>query len=220
MALYNITLSDITAENIRRVFFSCEGRLNRRRYIERVLAVSILALVFALAFYYIVISTTGDKTLAMGVTASVSVLETVAVYTLVVRRLHDLGYGKTVGVVYLIYGLGRASLVASSRDSSRTARRSSPMSSSALLRWFSKSVSWLCEACREITSTVKILWRAVPPKEYCFISSPPPKILSVALDLFSKEIQRIRANSRAIHFISAAEFIEMVLAERCIPPDS
>ena len=108
MALYNITRSDITAENIRRVFFSCEGRLNRRRYIERFLAVSILALVFALAFYYIVISTTGDKTLAMGVTASVSVLETAAVYTLVVRRLHDLGYGKTVGVVYLIYGLGQS----------------------------------------------------------------------------------------------------------------
>lgn len=108
MALYNITRGDITVENIRRVFFSCEGRLNRKRYIERFLAVSILALVFALAFYYIVISTTGDKTLAMGVTASVSVLETVAVYTLVVRRLHDLGYGKTVGVVYLIYGLGQS----------------------------------------------------------------------------------------------------------------
>lgn len=108
MALYNITRGDITVENIRRVFFSCEGRLNRRRYIERFLAVSVLALILALVIYSIVFYATGDKTLAMGVTASVSVLETVAVYTLVVRRLHDLGYDKTVGVVYLIYGLGQS----------------------------------------------------------------------------------------------------------------
>lgn len=108
MALYNITRSDITAENIRRVFFSCDGRLNRRRYIERFLAVSVLALILALVIYSIVFYATGDKTMGIGVTASVSVLETVAIYTLVVRRLHDLGYGKTIGVVYLIYGLGQS----------------------------------------------------------------------------------------------------------------
>ena len=90
MALYNITRSDITMENIRRGFFSCEGRLNRRRYIERFLAVSVICLILALFVYSIVFYATGDKTAAAGITSSVSVLETVAVYTLVVRRLHDL----------------------------------------------------------------------------------------------------------------------------------
>lgn len=108
MALYNITRSDITMENIRRGFFSCEGRLNRRRYIERFLAVSVICLILALFVYSIVFYATGDKTAAAGITSSVSVLETVAVYTLVVRRLHDLGYGKTIGVVYLVYGLGQS----------------------------------------------------------------------------------------------------------------
>ena len=91
MALYNITRSDITMENIRRGFFSCEGRLNRRRYIERFLAVSVICLILALFVYSIVFYATGDKTAAAGITSSVSVLETVAVYTLVVRRLHEIG---------------------------------------------------------------------------------------------------------------------------------
>ena len=87
MALYNITRSDITMENIRRGFFSCEGRLNRRRYIERFLAVSVICLILALFVYSIVFYATGDKTAAAGITSSVSVLETVAVYTLLVYGL-------------------------------------------------------------------------------------------------------------------------------------
>ena len=75
MALYNITRSDITMENIRRGFFSCEGRLNRRRYIERFLAVSVICLILALFVYSIVFYATGDKTAAAGITSSVSVPE-------------------------------------------------------------------------------------------------------------------------------------------------
>lgn len=108
MALYSITRGDITMENLRRTFFSCEGRLNRKRYIERFFAVTITCLVLALLMYSVLFYATGDMTLASGITSSVSVLETVAVYTLVVRRLHDLGYGKAIGVIYLVYGLGQS----------------------------------------------------------------------------------------------------------------
>ena len=63
MALYNITRSDITMENIRRGFFSCEGRLNRRRYIERFLAVSVICLILALFVYSIVLKLPTSPTL-------------------------------------------------------------------------------------------------------------------------------------------------------------
>lgn len=109
MAMYQLTSADFTLENIRRVFFCVDGRLNRKRYIERFITVSIVCLVLALAVYYLAyFATGGDVRLASGVTVSVSVLETVSVYTLVQRRLHDLGYGRPVALAYLVYGLGQS----------------------------------------------------------------------------------------------------------------
>lgn len=92
-------------EELREKFFSCQGRLNRRPFIMRMFGVIIAFTVVALVLYSVCFGLLGSKTAADGVAMVISVIEVVSIYTLVVRRLHDLGYGNALAVVYLVIGI-------------------------------------------------------------------------------------------------------------------
>ena len=47
----------------------------------------------------------GSKTVADGAAIVISIVEVIAIYTLVVRRLHDLGMGQPLAIVYLVIAL-------------------------------------------------------------------------------------------------------------------
>ena len=102
MGLRNFHLNQ---EEIREKFFSCQGRLNRRPFIMRLFGVIVFFTFVAMVLYSICFSLLGNKTLADGTAIIVSVIEVVSIYTLVTRRLHDLGYGRGLAIVYLILGI-------------------------------------------------------------------------------------------------------------------
>lgn len=92
-------------EELREKFFSCRGRLNRKPFIMRMLGVMVFFTFVAMLFYSICFSLIGSKMLADGTAVLVSVVEVVSIYTLVTRRLHDLGYGNALAILYLVAGI-------------------------------------------------------------------------------------------------------------------
>lgn len=92
-------------EELREKFFSCQGRLNRRPFIMRLFGVIVFFTFVAMLLYSICFSLLGSKQMADGMAMVVSVAEVVSIYTLVTRRLHDLGYGRALAVVYLVLGI-------------------------------------------------------------------------------------------------------------------
>ena len=98
-------------ESLRQNFFTTEGRLNRKAFIMRFFGVSISLGVFAFIVYAALYSGTGSKDIADGIAISISVVEAFIVYTLIARRLHDLGYSKVLAVLYLVYGLTQTTVM-------------------------------------------------------------------------------------------------------------
>ena len=95
MERFNVRLD---AQELREKFFSCQGRLNRKPFIMRLLGVIVVSMIFYALFY----SLLGNKQVADGAAIVIFIIEVVAIYTLVVRRLHDLGMGQPLAVLYLV----------------------------------------------------------------------------------------------------------------------
>lgn len=98
MERFNVRLD---AQELREKFFSCQGRLNRKPFIVRLLGVIVVSMIFYALFY----SLLGNKQVADGAAIVISIIEVVAIYTLVVRRLHDLGMGQPLAVLYLVIAI-------------------------------------------------------------------------------------------------------------------
>lgn len=84
----------LDAQELREKFFSCQGRLNRKPFIMRLLGVIVVSTIVAMIFYTLFYSLLGSKQVADGAAIVISIIEVIAIYTLVVRRLHDLGMGQ------------------------------------------------------------------------------------------------------------------------------
>lgn len=82
------------AQSLREMFFNCQGRLNRKPFILRLFGVIFFCTFVAMLLYTLFYSGFGSKAVADGAAIVISVVEVVAIYTLVVRRLHDLGMGQ------------------------------------------------------------------------------------------------------------------------------
>ena len=95
MERFNVRLD---AQELREKFFNCRGRLNRKPFIMRLFGVIVVSMIFYALFY----SLLGNKQVADGAAIVISIIEVVAIYTLVVRRLHDLGMGQPLAVLYLV----------------------------------------------------------------------------------------------------------------------
>ena len=95
MERFNVRLD---AQELREKFFSCQGRLNRKPFIMRLFGVIVVSMIFYALFY----SLLGNKQVADGAAIVIFIIEVVAIYTLVVRRLHDLGMGQPLAVLYLV----------------------------------------------------------------------------------------------------------------------
>lgn len=98
MERFNVRLD---AQELREKFFSCQGRLNRKPFIMRLLGVIVVSMIFYALFY----SLLGSKQVADGAAIVIFIIEVVAIYTLVVRRLHDLGMGQPLAVIYLVIAI-------------------------------------------------------------------------------------------------------------------
>ena len=92
----------LDAQELREKFFSCQGRLNRKPFIMRLLGVIVVSTIVAMIFYTLFYSLLGSKQVAAIV---ISIIEVIAIYTLVVRRLHDLGMGQPLAVIYLVIAI-------------------------------------------------------------------------------------------------------------------
>ena len=88
----------LDAQELREKFFNCRGRLNRKPFIMRLFGVIVVSMIFYALFY----SLLGNKQVADGAAIVIFIIEVVAIYTLVVRRLHDLGMGQPLAVLYLV----------------------------------------------------------------------------------------------------------------------
>ena len=88
----------LDAQELREKFFNCRGRLNRKPFIMRLFGVIVVSMIFYALFY----SLLGNKQVADGAAIVISIIEVIAIYTLVVRRLHDLGMGQPLAVLYLV----------------------------------------------------------------------------------------------------------------------
>lgn len=95
MERFNVRLD---AQELREKFFNCRGRLNRKPFIMRLFGVIVVSMIFYALFY----SVLGNKQVADGAAIVIFIIEVVAIYTLVVRRLHDLGMGQPLAVLYLV----------------------------------------------------------------------------------------------------------------------
>ena len=95
MERFNVRLD---AQELREKFFNCRGRLNRKPFIMRLFGVIVVSMIFYALFY----SLLGNKQVADGAAIVISIIEVVAIYTLIVRRLHDLGMGQPLAVLYLV----------------------------------------------------------------------------------------------------------------------
>lgn len=95
MERFNVRLD---AQELREKFFNCRGRLNRKPFIMRLFGVIVVSMIFYALFY----SLLGNKQVADGAAIVISIIEVIAIYTLVVRRLHDLGMGQPLAVLYLV----------------------------------------------------------------------------------------------------------------------
>lgn len=93
------------AQGLREDFFSCQGRLNRKPFIMRLFAVIIAATIVAMLLYTLFYSGLGSKAVADGAAIVISIIEVVSIYTLVVRRLHDLGMGQPLAILYLVIAI-------------------------------------------------------------------------------------------------------------------
>ena len=98
MERFNVRLD---AQELREKFFNCRGRLNRKPFIMRLLGVIVVSMIFYALFY----SLLGNKQVADGAAIVIFIIEVVAIYTLVVRRLHDLGMGQPLAVLYLVIAI-------------------------------------------------------------------------------------------------------------------
>ena len=95
----------LDAQELREKFFSCQGRLNRKPFIMRLLGVIVVSTIVAMIFYTLFYSLLGSKQVADGAAIVISIIEVIAIYTLVVRRLHDLGMGQPLAVIYLVIAI-------------------------------------------------------------------------------------------------------------------
>lgn len=95
----------LDAQELREKFFDCHGRLNRKPFIMRLFGVIVVSTIVAMIFYTLFYSLLGSKPVADGVAIVVSIIEVVSIYTLVVRRLHDLGLGQPLAILYLIIAI-------------------------------------------------------------------------------------------------------------------
>ena len=95
MERFNVRLD---AQELREKFFNCRGRLNRKPFIMRLFGVIVVSMIFYALFY----SLLGNKQVADGAAIVIFIIEVIAIYTLVVRRLHDLGMGQPLAVLYLV----------------------------------------------------------------------------------------------------------------------
>lgn len=102
MKIANVHLE---AQDLREKFFSCEGRLNRKPFIMRLFGVIIVSTVVALLLYSLFFKGFGSQVAADTVTTIISIIEVVSIYTLVARRLHDIGFGRPLAIVYLVVGI-------------------------------------------------------------------------------------------------------------------
>lgn len=93
------------AQGLREDFFSCQGRLNRKPFIMRLFAVIIVSTIVAMLLYTLFYSGFGSKAVADGAAIVISIVEVVSIYTLVVRRLHDLGMGQPLAILYLVIAI-------------------------------------------------------------------------------------------------------------------
>lgn len=98
MERFNVRLD---AQELREKFFNCRGRLNRKPFIMRLFGVIVVSMIFYALFY----SLLGNKQVADGAAIVISIIEVIAIYTLVVRRLHDLGMGQPLAVLYLVIAI-------------------------------------------------------------------------------------------------------------------
>ena len=76
----------LDAQELREKFFSCQGRLNRKPFIMRLLGVIVVSTIVAMIFYTLFYSLLGSKQVADGAAIVISIIEVIAIYTLVVRR--------------------------------------------------------------------------------------------------------------------------------------
>ena len=95
----------LDAQELREKFFSYQGRLNRKPFIMRLLGVIVVSTIVAMIFYTLFYSLLGSKQVADGAAIVISIIEVIAIYTLVVRRLHDLGMGQPLAVIYLVIAI-------------------------------------------------------------------------------------------------------------------
>lgn len=102
MERFNVRLD---AQELREKFFSCQGRLNRKPFIMRLFGVIVVSTIVAMILYTLFYSLLGSKTVADGAVIVISIVEVVAIYTLVVRRLHDLGMGQPLAILYLVIAI-------------------------------------------------------------------------------------------------------------------
>lgn len=100
-----IANSHLDAQALREKFFSCEGRLNRKPFIMRLFGVIIVSTIVALLLYSLFFKGFGSQTAAEAATTIVSIIEVISIYTLVARRLHDIGFGRPLAVFYLVVGI-------------------------------------------------------------------------------------------------------------------
>lgn len=102
MERFNVRLD---AQELREKFFSCQGRLNRKPFIMRLLGAIVISTIVAIIFYTLFYSVLGSKQVADGAAIVISIIEVIAIYTLVVRRLHALGMGQPLAVLYLVIAI-------------------------------------------------------------------------------------------------------------------
>ena len=95
MKIANIHLD---AQELREKFFSCEGRLNRKPFIMRLFGVIIVSTIMALLLYSLFFKGFGSQATAEAATTIISIIEVISIYTLVARRLQDIGFGRPLAI--------------------------------------------------------------------------------------------------------------------------
>ena len=90
----------LDVQELREKFFNCQGRLNRKPFIMRLFGVIVVSTIVAMIFYTLFYSLLSSKQVADGAAIVISIIEVVAV-----RRLHDLGMGQPLAVLYLVIAI-------------------------------------------------------------------------------------------------------------------
>lgn len=87
---YNPQPVHVTDDTFHDIFFKKEGRLNRKRFIKRILLEDILMVLVAMIFFVALEETRGEYFAAGIAGIIVLVIDTVLCYNLIIRRCHDL----------------------------------------------------------------------------------------------------------------------------------